>query len=59
VFSDAAPPDQIEAWLKANLPAQATSYIDKGLTRARADAAVRARLREDVRGFLAAGGRKP
>ncbi len=49
VFWDATTPDQIEAWLKANLPANAATYIAKGMTRARTDAAIRDRLRAEAR----------
>ncbi|MEA2786348.1 MAG: hypothetical protein QOF71_2452 [Candidatus Eremiobacteraeota bacterium] len=53
VFWDAATPDQLEGWLKANLPPRAGEYITKGVTRAKTDGAIRERLREDVRAFLA------
>jgi aminopeptidase N len=56
VFWDAATPDQLEAWLKANLPPRANEYIAKGMSRAKTNGAIRDRLREDVRTFLAAGG---
>ncbi|HEY6234848.1 MAG TPA: ERAP1-like C-terminal domain-containing protein, partial [Candidatus Elarobacter sp.] len=56
IFWDAATPDQLEAWLKANLPPRANEYIAKGMSRAKTDGAIRDRLREDVRTFLAAGG---
>ncbi|MDP9105168.1 MAG: M1 family metallopeptidase, partial [Candidatus Eremiobacteraeota bacterium] len=52
-FWDATTPDQIEAWLKTNLPTRANEYIAKGMSRAKTDGAIRERLREDVRGFLA------
>jgi aminopeptidase N len=52
-FWNAATPDQLEAWLKANLPPRAGEYITKGMTRAKTDGAIRERLREDVRAFLA------
>ena len=53
IFWDAATPDQLEGWLKANLPPRAGEYITKGVTRAKTDGAIRERLREDVRAFLA------
>jgi hypothetical protein len=53
IFWDAATPDQLEAWLKANLPPRAGEYITKGMTRAKTDGAIRERLRDDVRTFLA------
>jgi hypothetical protein len=53
IFWDAAPPDQLEAWLKANLPPAAGEYIAKGMSRAKTDGAIRERVREDVRTFLA------
>jgi aminopeptidase N len=53
IFWDAATPDQLEAWLKANLPPRAGEYITKGVARAKTDGAIRERLREDVRTFLA------
>jgi aminopeptidase N len=49
VFLDATTPDQIEAWLKANLPPNSATYIAKGLARARTDAAIRARLQTESR----------
>ncbi len=55
-FWDATTPDQLEAWLKSNLPPRANEYIAKGMSRAKTDGAIRERLREDVRAFLAAGG---
>jgi aminopeptidase N len=55
-FWNATTPDQLEAWLKANLPARAGEYITKGMTRAKTDGAIRERLREDVRAFLASNG---
>jgi len=55
-FWDAATPDQLEAWLKANLPPRAGEYIAKGMSRAKTDGAIRERLREDVRAFLAPAG---
>jgi aminopeptidase N len=55
IFWDAATPDQLEAWLKKNLPPTANEYITKGLTRAKTNGAIRDRLREDVRAFLASG----
>ena len=53
IFWDAATPDQLEAWLKTNLPPRASEYITKGMSRAKTDGAIRERLREDVRTFLA------
>ena len=53
IFHDAAPPEQIEAWLKANLPPQASTAIAAGIARARADAATRSRLREGAQTYLA------
>src|SRR5947209_1704759 len=53
IFWDAATPDQLEAWLKANLPPRAAEYITKGMIRAKTNGAIRDRLREDVRTFLA------
>ena len=53
VFWDAATPDQLEAWLKTNLPSRANEYIAKGMSRAKTNGAIRDRLREDVRTFLA------
>jgi aminopeptidase N len=53
LFWDASTPDQLDAWLKKNLPAQANDYIAKGMARAKTDGAIRERLREDVRTFLA------
>ncbi|HEY6234609.1 MAG TPA: M1 family metallopeptidase, partial [Candidatus Elarobacter sp.] len=55
IFWDATTPDQLEGWLKANLPPRASEYIAKGMSRARTDGAIRERLREDVRAFLASG----
>jgi len=52
IFWDAATPDQLEAWLKTNLPPRANEYIVKGMTRAKTDGEIRERLREDVRTFL-------
>ena len=52
IFHDAASPDQIEAWLKANLPPQAAPAIAAGMARARTDAATRARLREGAQTYL-------
>ena len=54
-FWDATTPDQLEAWLKTNLPPRAAEYIAKGMSRAKTDGAIRERLREDVRTFLASG----
>ena len=48
VFWDATTPDQSEAWLKANLPPNAATYIAKGMARARTDGAIRDRLRLEV-----------
>jgi aminopeptidase N len=59
IFWDATTPDQLEAWLKANLPARANEYIAKGMSRAKTDGAIRDRLREDVRTFLASRGTTP
>ncbi len=53
IFWDAATPDQLEAWLTANLPPRAGEYIAKGMSRAKTDGAIRERLRDDVRTFLA------
>ena len=53
LFWDAATPDQLEGWLKANLPPRAGEYITKGVARAKTDGAIRERLRQDVRTFLA------
>ena len=55
IFWDAATPDQLEGWLKANLPPRAGEYITKGVTRAKTDGAIRERLREDVREYLRRG----
>jgi len=52
VFWQAATPDELQAWLKANLPPQAAEYIAKGMAKARTDGAIRARLREDARTLL-------
>jgi aminopeptidase N len=59
IFWDAATPDQLDAWLKANLPPAARQYIDKGMARAKTDGAIRDRLREDVRTFLASNPAQP
>jgi aminopeptidase N len=55
IFWDAAPPDELAAWLTANLPAGAAPYIAKGIAQARTDGAIRTRLRDEARA-LAAGG---
>jgi len=55
IFWDAATPNELEGWLKANLPARANEYVAKGMSRAKTDGAIRERLREDVRTFLATG----
>jgi aminopeptidase N len=52
IFHDAAPPEQIESWLKAHLPAQAAPAIAAGMSRARTDAAARTRLRESLQTYL-------
>lgn len=54
-FWDGTTPDRLEEWLKTNLPPKAAVYVAKGMARAKADAAIRDRLREDVRAFVAAG----
>jgi aminopeptidase N len=48
VFVDATAPEQIEAWLKANLPPNAAPYIAKGMARARTNVAIRDRLRTET-----------
>jgi aminopeptidase N len=53
-YWDGTTPDDIEAWLRSNLPPKANEYIVKGMTRARTDAAIQARLAEGARTFLAA-----
>jgi aminopeptidase N len=53
IFHDAAPPEQIETWLKAHLPPQASAAISAGISRARSDAAARTRLREGAQTYLA------
>jgi aminopeptidase N len=52
-YWDGASPDELEAWLKSNVPPKAGEYIAKGMTRARTDAAIRARLSDAARTFLA------
>jgi aminopeptidase N len=54
-YWDAASPDEIEAWLRANLPPQSGPYIAKGIARARTDGAIRAHLRDEARTYFAAG----
>ncbi len=53
-YWDGATPDELQAWLKANLPAQASTYIAKGMARAQSEAVIRTRLRDDAHAFLAA-----
>jgi aminopeptidase N len=55
-FWDAASPDEIEAWLKTNLPPNAADYIAKGMANARTAATIRARLRSEAHAFV--GGRQ-
>ncbi len=52
VFWDATTPDQLEAWLKANLPSRAAEYIAKGMARAKTDGAIRQHLRESLGTYL-------
>ena len=55
VFADAAPPDQLEAWLKSNLPAGAAPYIARAMQRSRTDTSIRARLAIDMKAFIESG----
>jgi aminopeptidase N len=50
-FWDAATPDEIESWLKGNLPPNAADYIAKGMANARTAAGIRARLRSEAHAF--------
>jgi aminopeptidase N len=52
-YWDGTTPDDLEAWLRSNLPAKANEYIVKGMARARTDAAIRTRLSESTKTFLA------
>jgi len=53
-YWDGTTPDELEAWLRSNLPPKANDYIVKGMTRARVDAAIRAHLATAATAFLAA-----
>ena len=53
-YWDGTTPGEIEAWLRSNLPPKAGEYIVKGMSRARTDAAIRARLADGTKTFLAA-----
>ena len=51
-YADAAPPAELEAWLKANLPPEAAPFIAKGIARARTDNAIRAHLRTEAHALV-------
>jgi len=47
-YSDAAPLEQIDAWLKSYLPAAAAPYIARGIDRAHTAVAIKARLNAEM-----------
>ncbi|HEY7887166.1 MAG TPA: M1 family metallopeptidase [Steroidobacteraceae bacterium] len=54
IFWDSMPPDQMEAWLKAHVPAEMNPQIAKGMQQARFHVAEKAELVPEAGAYLAA-----
>jgi len=54
IFWDSLPPDQMEAWLKAHVPAEMGPQIAKGMEGARFQVAQKAQLVPEAQSYLAA-----
>ena len=54
IFWDSLPPDQMEAWLKAHVPAEMSAQIAKGMQGARLRVAEKAQLVPEAGAYLAA-----